>query len=203
MKKILTLITAIILLSTGLGCQAQTQYVYAPKSKVNMRATPSTSGAKAGMLQKFYPVPLTAETNGWYKVDNAGNQAYISSSVSALCDASIPAELYGQDLWTQEAPADETFYEGSMTIHIKDNDKVAITREWSSMYMAAVSFVFVGSIKDGVITLTHQKYGFFDGSEPIEEMLDNAEPLEEPLYVGYNPEKKTVIFTGGVFGSSE
>ncbi len=182
---------------------AQSQYVFTTKSSVNLRKAASTASAKAGTLTKGEMLPLVEETDGWYKVDVNGAPAFVSQSVASVCDANVPAEMFGKTLGSSE-PWDKIRFEGSITITPVGKDHAVINMEWMRVNLPAESWNYMATVKDGKVVATHNLgMSWIDPDQPYETLMEEAEPLAIPLPVGFDEFNNTLYFNGAVFSEFE
>lgn len=181
---------------------AQDQYVLSSNGNVNLRVSPTTSAAKAGTLSRFSPVPLVEELDGWYKVEAEGKTAYVSQSVTNVCDALVPKEIYGKNLTSTDA-LDKIRFQGDITIEAVDNSHALITVNWMRLNLPAETEYFLADVKEGRITATHSGISYVDCSSSPSSIREELFELDHPLPVGFDEFNTTVYFNGGSYSEFE
>lgn len=196
MKK--TLMAIVAALVSFLGCSAQSQYVMSTKGDVNLRTAPSTTAAKAGTLTKADLLPCLEELDGWYKVELNGKEAYVSQSVSSVCDAVVPEEMFGKDL-EANAPLDKIRFSGSICIEPVDKNHVLVTTNWMRVNLPAETCSCLAEVNDGRIVATHGGGTWIDASSGLAAIMDEVSPLEKGIPVGFDEFNGTIYFDGGEY----
>ena len=189
-----------------ISVSAQSQYVFTSKPSVNLRQTPSTTGAKAGSLTKGQLIPLVEQDweSGWNKVLFNGKDAYVSQSVSDVCDAAIPQEMFGKTL-DSNAPANKVRFQGSITINPVGKRNAVIEVTWMRMNLPAETYNYLADVNtDGTVVATHQLMtSWVDTDQPLETIMEDADKLDSVIPVGFGEFNNTLYFNGWVFSEFE
>ncbi len=185
---------------------AQSQYAFTDKATVNLRQTPSTTGAKVGSLTKGLMIPLVEADweSGWYKVMFNGKEAYVAQSVSNICDAEIPRDMLGKTL-ESTAPADKIRFQGDITIRPVGKTHAVIEVTWMRTNLPAETWNWLADVNaDGTIVATHQLMTpYVDTDQPIEKIMEDADKLDSTIPVGFGEFNNTLYFNGWVFSEFE
>lgn len=192
-----------VMIFTGMSLCAQSQYVYTTKNSVNLRKSASTASAKAGTLSKGDMLPLIEDADGWYKVDNNGTPAFVSATVAYLCEANVPAAMFGKTFDSSEA-WDKIRFQGSITITPVGKGHALITMEWMRKNLPAETYNYMATVKDGKVVATHNLgMSWKDPDDGYDKLMEDASPLEKPLPVGFDDFNNTLYFNGAVFSEFE
>ena len=202
MKKVKILFMVVALIASAMNLSAQTQYVMSNDGKVNLRSTPSKTGAKAGTLAAGELLPCLEELDGWYKVAYNGKEAYVSQTVTSTCDAVIPSSIFKKDLESSQ-PMDKIRFSGTIRITPVDQTHVLIYTEWMRENLPAESQSYLGKIKDGTITATHQVGTYVDEEASLSAILDEMTKLDNPIPMGFDEFGNTIYFDGGLYSEFE
>lgn len=195
----------LITLAITLACacsNAQSLYVLSLKGNVNLRTAPSTSAPKAGTLKSDELLPWLDESDGWYKVDYNGKEAYVAQSVSAICEAVIPDGIYKKDL-SSTRPLDKIRHSGTIRIDPIDNSHVLISVCWMRINLPAEMSSYLASVKDGKIVATHAAGTYIDPEAPLSDIQNEVFPLDKPIPLGFEEFNNTIYFDGAQYSEYE
>lgn len=197
MKKLITLTAGLVL--SVVGASAQSMYVKSQNGNVNVRTAPSASAQKVGSLTPADLALCVDNLDGWYKIDFNGKEAYVAQSVTATCDAVIPAEMFGKDIQSSK-PWDKIRHQGTIRLDKIDDKHAAIHMDWMRVNLPAESTTYIADIKDGRIIVTHGTGMWIDTDKPLKKIMEEmGEPLSKPIPVGFDEFGNTLYFNGATF----